>query len=556
MKLKSLLLLTFLPFVTLCMLAGMFYLNWYAGLQYRWQIEEKLLVLSQVTKERVVSSMNLVRDNSRLMAGSVQLRSNLRTWNRRGRLTDRLAVNRTLIESLAAQTILHSLSVYDAAGRSVSRAGAGGTDSLNQDWRQLEGAARIIREDGKALILYALPLEMEGEKLGYLVAKYHAEFLQVLLRSRTGLGETGEWLFAVRDDKGDAMYVVPLRYDAEAAFQRRVSKHREDVPIVQALSGKEIVMSQALDYRDRPVLAVTRYIREYDWGLVVKMDESEVHGLVNAMHEIIYFHALAVISLSIVFGIFLTRLIARPVESLQAHAAKIVTGVFTPYKLGWGWAEAKQLAENINQMVASMVDLSDNLQNKVDERTRELATAKRQLEELVVRDPLTGIHNRRYLTQQLGNEFAKACRYGTGLTLVIFDVDRFKTINDSWGHAVGDKVLTRICAHIKLGLRESDVFARIGGEEFCLLLPSEVDVGSFVNRLRREIAGIQFKAGSSTFRVTCSFGCVQLDSSIETAEDMMKFADDAMYAAKRNGRNCVVDYSSLKLPSKATAIKA
>lgn len=107
-----------------------------------------------------------------------------------------------------------------------------------------------------------------------------------MVNDHSGLGTTGEWLFAVRDENGDALFAVPLKYDRKAAFNRKVSKERFDVPITQALLGNEIIMDMAPDYLEKPVLASTRYIPSVDWGLVAKINESEISSIVSNTYHL------------------------------------------------------------------------------------------------------------------------------------------------------------------------------------------------------------------------------------------------------------------------------
>jgi diguanylate cyclase (GGDEF)-like protein len=158
-----------------------------------------------------------------------------------------------------------------------------------------------------------------------------------------------------------------------------------------------------------------------------------------------------------------------------------------------------------------------------------------------VTDELTGLANRRAFMEALGLELRRAERFGGSLALVFADLDDFKRVNDRFGHYVGDDLL-RTCARILHGrTREIDVCARLGGEEFAILLP-ETDMGgaeSLAESLRIAISEMTVPAGDETVRVTASFGVAAYPET-HTADDLMAAADRALYSAKRQGKNRVV----------------
>jgi diguanylate cyclase (GGDEF)-like protein len=156
-------------------------------------------------------------------------------------------------------------------------------------------------------------------------------------------------------------------------------------------------------------------------------------------------------------------------------------------------------------------------------------------------DGLTGVANRRACEDALTAEIARADRLSTPLTLVLADLDDFKTINDVHGHAVGDDVLREFADVLRATVRESDLPGRWGGEEFLLLLPgADVEGGAhFADRVRSALAERTFygKAGAP-FTVTCSFGVAQHSEGGDERE-LLANADHALYRAKRRGKNCV-----------------
>lgn len=162
-----------------------------------------------------------------------------------------------------------------------------------------------------------------------------------------------------------------------------------------------------------------------------------------------------------------------------------------------------------------------------------------ELRKLATTDSLTGIANRRRFLSKAPKEVTRSQRYGRDLSVLMLDVDHFKTINDRYGHAVGDQVLCRLVEVCNDELREHDVIGRLGGEEFAILLPETVleTARAVAERLRENIEATTVDGQS--FHFTVSFGVAQVKGSEETAEEVIRRADEALYRAKQKGRNRV-----------------
>ncbi len=162
---------------------------------------------------------------------------------------------------------------------------------------------------------------------------------------------------------------------------------------------------------------------------------------------------------------------------------------------------------------------------------------------MAIQDGMTGIHNKRYFSEFLEREIAVASRYGHPLTLVMFDVDHFKKINDSVGHLAGDAVLKDLANRIKPRIRREDLFARYGGEEFACVLPSTALPGGvvFAEHLRQLIEERPTMFDNNGISFTISIGVTTMTKENQVdATTLVKRADDNLYAAKRGGRNRVV----------------
>jgi diguanylate cyclase (GGDEF)-like protein len=175
-----------------------------------------------------------------------------------------------------------------------------------------------------------------------------------------------------------------------------------------------------------------------------------------------------------------------------------------------------------------------------DKAEDELKQANAALENLATTDFLTGTLNRRKFEELLHTEVAEAKRLNIPLSLIFFDIDRFKTINDTLGHESGDTVLREIGLEVRKSLREIDIFARYGGEEFVILTYNDSrSARKLAEKIRTAIEHHSFAIGE---KVTCSFGVTQFCHP-DTIEQFVKRADFAMYEAKKGGRNLVVEKS-------------
>jgi diguanylate cyclase (GGDEF)-like protein len=185
------------------------------------------------------------------------------------------------------------------------------------------------------------------------------------------------------------------------------------------------------------------------------------------------------------------------------------------------------------------------LEQEVQERTAELVLKNRELEALnselerrATRDALTGAHNRMKFDELLETEIRRCKRYDRTMSLIMFDIDCFKAVNDKFGHAAGDSVLRKLVALISNHIRECDVFARWGGEEFVILLPeTTLDHALAVSEKLRQ--AIEEHCFDIVGKVTCSFGVTQMLHD-DCHESLNKRVDDSLYEAKRNGRNMVI----------------
>lgn len=202
----------------------------------------------------------------------------------------------------------------------------------------------------------------------------------------------------------------------------------------------------------------------------------------------------------------------------------------------------------VNDDVAQEMSLRDGDQIKVGRTILKFITGgniegqyHEEIYRLMTVDGLTQVHNKRYFDEMLEREISRAQRYSRNFALIVFDVDHFKEVNDSYGHLAGDAVLRQLGTMIAARVRRDDIVARTGGEEFAILTP-EVDSSGALDlarKLRHQVEQTPFHFESTAISVTISVGLAQWHDGIESVDELIRMADERLYQAKRQGRNRV-----------------
>ena len=190
---------------------------------------------------------------------------------------------------------------------------------------------------------------------------------------------------------------------------------------------------------------------------------------------------------------------------------------------------------------------------KIQELQNELKKKNALLEQLSITDTLTGLYNRRYFYDHIGTHSAKVKRHPAHFGCLMVDIDHFKSINDTYGHDVGDKVLKRVSGIMTREMRSGEVLARFGGEEFivCLCEANEKEAIVVAERMRKAVEDANLAEDDNPVKITISIGVVIYpQQGLENSDNVIKAADEALYHAKETGRNKVVIYSKSIVLSK------
>lgn len=286
---------------------------------------------------------------------------------------------------------------------------------------------------------------------------------------------------------------------------------------------------------------------ELGWKVVIRQPLEKAQAVIGEFHRILLVAGIAVTLLAMLIAYRLAAAFARPVEQLAAAAEQVRHGqeATSVFAVDSKLTELRRLAYALRGMTVTLIrrkrgleESNRTLEARVEERTKALELANRELHHLSRHDPLTSLPNRRAFNEHVHEEFQRMKRSGKGYAVVMVDIDHFKRVNDTWGHEVGDSVLRHVAEVLRASARVTDFVARLGGEEFIVILPETVEQATGVaEKMRAAIAASDIPVVG---KVTASLGvaiAVPADADDNVA---VVAADEALYRAKGEGRNRVV----------------
>ena len=287
-----------------------------------------------------------------------------------------------------------------------------------------------------------------------------------------------------------------------------------------------------------------------DFGIFAFQPQKEIDELISSATQASL--AILIVAILIIFLVaaWMFYTLGLPLNRMTRHIRQITEGNLDTESLDVGSRkdELGQLGNAFNSMhdtikrqIQELNAHREILEQEVKERTKDLELANKKLELISKTDELTGLPNRREMNETIANEMGRSARTHKPFCFIFIDIDHFKNINDTYGHACGDIILKSVAQTIRGLLRKYDVFARYGGEEFLTLLPETDLEGARVvaERFRRQIEKMTVRYADFTIKITITLGVAKFDERLG-ADRSIQMADKALYQGKEGGRNRVI----------------
>ncbi|MEM9530130.1 MAG: diguanylate cyclase [Pseudomonadota bacterium] len=424
---------------------------------------------------------------------------------------------------------LGGLAIIDRSGQLIVS-----TDTMNwglpDGWRDAGSLddlpmQHLVDDVGSSLLVGVQLTGYDGEMVGFLAGRVHLRQVADLL-SRTA-ASTGEAVYLI----DDAAAVIVNSDDQHEQGSRQVG-----MELLQRMRQGEMVNHWHED--GTQVVARVSALNSSNWFAMAERQADEAYADITSLQRLT---VIITLSLMVVMGflayLFSTRTLA-PLKRLTAGASRVAAGELDVRVKVRGNDEIAYLTRVFNDMV-ERVEVG---RRQVEKAADKLRAQNRSLQVLSNTDPLTGLYNRQHLSARLERLVEASERARLPFAILMLDLDRFKALNDKYGHVAGDRAIKLIAEHIRDTLRKSDYAARYGGEEFVVLLP-KVDGAralELAERLRLAVASTPLRFDEHELHVTTSIGVAAFPEHGRESELLIRRADEALYDAKAKGRNATV----------------
>jgi diguanylate cyclase (GGDEF)-like protein len=439
-------------------------------------------------------------------------------------------------QQLEAFSLFDDVTLLDPRGvviETTSYGFSGRWDAAASFRRALEGEAYMsppifYPEPERLVMEHSAPVLRDDEVIAVIVGTMNMERVWRAL-GMVPVGRTG--YFAAFDRHGNV-----LAHPDKTLILRRLAGY----PLAEAIAGETKLLWESPDGVD--LIGYSAPVGSLDWHVTALQPVSEAYDLAAQAQTRIMLAICLVLLVAIMVALVLSRAVASPIRNVAAAMRGIADGLFDRRLDRPGLEEIDSLAGSFNVMAERLEERSAALEAEMLERDR----AEERIRYQAYHDSLTGLPNRMLLKDRLEMAIADSRRHGDPLAVMFLDLDRFKLVNDSMGHSYGDELLLGVSDRITTALREGDSVARVGGDEYVLLLPRVSDARQAFLAAQRVMTGLRepWDLNGKEFRVTASIGIAMFPGDGSDSETLMRNADTAMYRAKEDGRDSIRRFES------------
>lgn len=380
MKIYSKLLLAFLPASLVAITTSGYLLFNAEKAELTQQAIKHLESVASIQKSRIEDTITQNHERLSLISSRTQLRQSLSKFLKTHAPYEQQKMNQILIDAKASIDSFKTISVLSPEGLVVASTDTSKVnkphpknDLLLSNPEMINFSHISFNVQHRLEVNLSGPLYLQDKFIGLVVIESDASNIIALLNDTSGMGKTGEAYIVANNSDGDALFLTPLRFDAEAALQRTVSTKMVDSPEILALSGKETVVMDATDYQGHAVLSVTRYIEQVGWGLVVEIDKSEAFAPIEKLKIFLLCLLLSTVFFIILISVILSRMITKPIIALTQAVAEPDAGSGIPHKVNVQTNdELGILSQAFNSMAGHLVEVNQSLEEKVEELNIEI----------------------------------------------------------------------------------------------------------------------------------------------------------------------------------------